>query len=249
MIASGAGQSDVVFSHHSTALSVGHHYCPTDHPSGDAWSVFRAPPLRARAAHGEQRNRRKFATVGVLYAVLLAFAIVVVWEKFTNAETTVAQDAGAAESVYRLSHGIDDPGGAKLRDALSRYLAVTVAIDWPAMDRGTIGSGNRPAREALDDVYATLLKTVTAQHINPPLVSEVMHQLDVIAQARRIGGHRTGHHLAHVVRRRCPHYRLYVLLQHAKLARANADDGAALHPDLFGAPGDCRHRPAVLRDR
>src|SRR5919204_6596260 len=28
----------------------------------------------------------KFATVGVLYAVLLAFAVVVVWEKFNQAE-------------------------------------------------------------------------------------------------------------------------------------------------------------------
>ena len=32
-----------------------------------------------------------FATVGVLYAVLLAFATVVVWEKFSNAENIVAQ--------------------------------------------------------------------------------------------------------------------------------------------------------------
>jgi Na+/proline symporter len=33
----------------------------------------------------------KFATVGVLYAVLLAFAIIVVWQKYSDAETTVAQ--------------------------------------------------------------------------------------------------------------------------------------------------------------
>src|SRR5215471_7613279 len=38
----------------------------------------------------------KFATVGVLYAVLLAFAVVVVWEKFNQAESEVAKEAGAA---------------------------------------------------------------------------------------------------------------------------------------------------------
>ena len=127
----------------------------------------------------------KFATVGVLYAVLLAFAIVVVWEKFSNVETIVAQEAGAAESIFRLSHGIDDPGGAELREALSNYLAVTVAVDWPAMDRGNFGNATRPARQALDGVYATLLKIEDAQPIKTPLMSEVMHQLDVIAQARR----------------------------------------------------------------
>src|SRR5215510_14818763 len=37
----------------------------------------------------------KFAVVGVLYAVLLAFAIIVVWERFSNAESNVATEAGA----------------------------------------------------------------------------------------------------------------------------------------------------------
>src|SRR6476660_5128131 len=49
----------------------------------------------------------KFAVVGVLYAVLLAFAIIVVWEKFSDAETDVSREAGAAATVYRLSGGID----------------------------------------------------------------------------------------------------------------------------------------------
>ncbi|HEY7997005.1 MAG TPA: hypothetical protein VIE14_09040, partial [Steroidobacteraceae bacterium] len=31
----------------------------------------------------------KFATVGVIYAVLLAFAVIVVWERFSSAEAAV----------------------------------------------------------------------------------------------------------------------------------------------------------------
>jgi len=41
----------------------------------------------------------EFATVGVLYAVLLAFAVIVVWEKFAEAERTVAKEAGAVRST------------------------------------------------------------------------------------------------------------------------------------------------------
>jgi Na+/proline symporter len=127
----------------------------------------------------------KFATVGVLYAVLLAFAIIVVWEKFSNAEDIVAREAGAAETIFRLSYGIDDKMGTELRDALSKYLAVTVAVDWPAMDRGTMGQQTRPARQALDNVYSSLLKAVDAEHASAALISEIMRQLDIIAQARR----------------------------------------------------------------
>ena len=146
--------------------------------------------VRRCVAHGRLTENNEvagfnFATVGVLYAVLLAFAIVVVWEKFSAAETTVAEEAGAAESIFRLSYGIEDPGGADLRQALSTYLGVTVAVDWPAMDRGTVGTGTRPARQALDEVYAALLKAAAAQRIEAPLMSEVMRQLDAIAQARR----------------------------------------------------------------
>ena len=49
----------------------------------------------------------KFGTVGVLYAVLLAFAVVVVWEKFNQAESEVAKEAGAAATVFRLTQGVD----------------------------------------------------------------------------------------------------------------------------------------------
>jgi hypothetical protein len=126
----------------------------------------------------------KFATVGVLYAVLLAFATVVVWQKFSDAETTVAKEAAAAETIFRLSHGIDDPVSAELRSALSKYLAVTVAVDWPAMDRGTMGSPTLPSREALDGLYSALLRIDAAQ-TRTPLVTEIIRQLDVVTQARR----------------------------------------------------------------
>ena len=47
----------------------------------------------------------KFATVGVLYAVLLAFAVVVVWEKFNQAESEVAKEAGAGRNRFSPNTG------------------------------------------------------------------------------------------------------------------------------------------------
>ena len=79
----------------------------------------------------------KFAAVGVLYAVLLAFAIIVVWEKFSDAESDVAKEAGAAATIYRLSEGIGGEAGIALRAALTNYLEVTISDDWPAMERGS----------------------------------------------------------------------------------------------------------------
>jgi hypothetical protein len=122
----------------------------------------------------------KFAVVGVLYAVLLAFAIIVVWEKFNDAENTVAREAGAATTIYRLSHGIGDAPGSSLRAALTSYLEATISQDWQAME---LGDESQSARKSLDAVYAALLPSAQGQ--NTVLMSEILHQLDVVTQERR----------------------------------------------------------------
>ena len=65
----------------------------------------------------------KFATLGVLYAVLLAFVVIVVWEKFNEAENAVAQEAGAAATVYRLAEGVGGVPGA-IAGVLGAYLTL-----------------------------------------------------------------------------------------------------------------------------
>lgn len=126
----------------------------------------------------------KFATLGVLYAVLLAFAIIVVWQKFSDAEADVVQEAGAATTIYRLSQGMDTKQGADIHNAVTAYLNAAVVDDWPAMERGVIGASPN-ARQALDAIYATLLSSGTAAQSANPVMSEVLHQLDLMTQARR----------------------------------------------------------------
>jgi hypothetical protein len=66
----------------------------------------------------------KFATVGVIYAVLLAFSVIVVWEKFNDAQTSVAEEAGATAALFRYAEG-KEPEALALRAALVTYLKTT----------------------------------------------------------------------------------------------------------------------------
>jgi len=126
----------------------------------------------------------KFATIGVLYAVLVAFAIFVVWQRYADAEATVAQEAGAAATIYRLSYGIGDKTGMTVRDALTNYLTVTIKDEWPAMDKGTVAA-RQPARDSLNALYAALLTFNSSEPRENAFVSEILHQLDLLTQARR----------------------------------------------------------------
>lgn len=124
----------------------------------------------------------KFATVGVLYAVLLAFAIVVVWQKFEDADNAVAKEAGAAATIYRLSYGIGDQAGAALRDRLSVYLQSVIDQDWPAMAQG---GDSTAATRALNAIYSSLLAYGPGDRPGAVAMSEILRQLDQITAARR----------------------------------------------------------------
>jgi len=147
------------------------------------WLVRGYVPLE-RLTENNEIAGFKFATVGVLYAVLIAFAIILVWEKYNDAEGTVVQEAGAAATIYRLSSGIDDKSGSALRDTLSAYLGAVIADDWPAMERGA-REPPRVSRQALNAVYAALQTAKSPNGNANPFVAEILHQLDVMTQARR----------------------------------------------------------------
>ena len=89
----------------------------------------------------------KFATVGVIFAVLLAFAVIVV-----GAPSPRKQPRGRQSSACRRA---STPSTALLRKATLGYLTTAIARDWPALEHGRVSAG---ATEALGKVYIALLK-------------------------------------------------------------------------------------------
>ncbi len=59
----------------------------------------------AKLARNNEIAGFKFATVGVIYAVLLAFTVIVVWEKFNDAQSAVANEAGATAALFHYAAG------------------------------------------------------------------------------------------------------------------------------------------------
>ena len=124
----------------------------------------------------------KFATVGVIYAVLLAFAIIIVWERYNQADSDVANEASAAATVFRLAEGLDTEHGAAVRKATTAYLKEAVARDWPAMDRGT---SSQDVTLALSAVYKAVLKFHTFDAFEGIVVAEILRNVDRISDMRR----------------------------------------------------------------
>lgn len=123
----------------------------------------------------------KFATVGVIYAVLLAFAVIVAWEKFSEAEIAVVQEAGAAATLYRLAAG-PEPEAAATRAALDNYIRLAISRDWPSMAKA---KASHEVTQALDALYANTVHLTEKKSRPPEIFGEMFKQLDAITQARR----------------------------------------------------------------
>lgn len=124
----------------------------------------------------------KFATVGVIYAVLLAFTVIVVWEKFSAAEAAVANEAGATAALFRYAGG-KEPEARALRGALAAYLHADIENEWPAMGRE---AESPVTQRALDSLYQTAMALNRSSGRSAADMAEVFRQLDNVTAARRI---------------------------------------------------------------
>ncbi|HEX5508834.1 MAG TPA: hypothetical protein VFX37_10060 [Pseudolabrys sp.] len=127
----------------------------------------------------------KFGTIGVIYAVMLGFAVIVVWEKYREADIAVANEAGAIVALYRLSEGVTAEGGASIRKDINSYVRAVIASDWPSMARGTLSA---QANEALNKLYAAAFAAAPAGNRGASTLAELFHQLDQVTQSRRQRG-------------------------------------------------------------
>lgn len=126
----------------------------------------------------------KFATVGVIYSVLVAFAVIVVWEKFNEAELAVVQEAGAAATLYRLA--APQPKAAEARAAIGNYLKATIEDEWPAM---AMAHRSQVASKALTSLYTAVFALGSDGAVQPAIASDMFRQVDAMTQARRIRLH------------------------------------------------------------
>lgn len=74
--------------------------------------------------------------VGVIYAVLLSFVVVVVWQEYDTAGGVAQKEASAVSDLYHLTYGYPQAGGEHLRAELRRYTALMLQKEWPQMQHG-----------------------------------------------------------------------------------------------------------------
>jgi hypothetical protein len=107
--------------------------------------------------------------------------VIVVWEKFSDAEAAVVQEAGAAATLYRLISG-SGAEAVTTRAAISNYLNSAIEQDWPQME---FGQESADATRALDTLYAKTERLTATGSGRSAVFYDMFRQLDAITEARR----------------------------------------------------------------
>jgi hypothetical protein len=147
--------------------------------------IVRSKVDLARLSTNNEIAGFKFATVGVIYAVLLAFAVIAVWDKFSEAESAVVKEAGASAAIYRLTAGPESEATAT-RAALNNYLNLAINLDWPQM---AAEKESKEATHALDALYVSAMRMAENGRMQPTIIGEIFNNLGAITEARRVRLH------------------------------------------------------------
>lgn len=77
-----------------------------------------------------------YQMVGVVYAVMMAFAVFIVWEQFDSTKTAVEQEANALASLYDIAHALPNDASANLKYDVMNYARVVAGDEWNQMASG-----------------------------------------------------------------------------------------------------------------
>jgi hypothetical protein len=77
-----------------------------------------------------------YAVLGVMYAVLLGFTTIVVWEDFELARSTTDSEANELAELFWLAHEFPEPQGERLQELARSYAEVVIDEEWSLMEQG-----------------------------------------------------------------------------------------------------------------
>lgn len=123
------------------------------------------------------------AVLGVAYAVLLAFVVVVVWEQFDGAKTQVEQEANKLADVYRMARVLPEPAQSQLRQRISAYVLTVVDEEWPLM---AAGKASERAWDQFDDLWQAVTDFQPREQRELVVYDQVVSRLNEIGDSRRL---------------------------------------------------------------
>jgi len=132
-----------------------------------------------------------YAILGLVYGVLIAYVVVVVWQNFHTAQLTTQLEANAVADLYALAEDLPAGAGVLLKDLARAYAQSVVEDEWPLLGHGEAS----PRSTALASSLGRAVRALDPQNAREQLIVEhavVVHQSLLDNRRLRLFQSRTG---------------------------------------------------------
>lgn len=123
-----------------------------------------------------------FSMVGVLYAILLAFVVIVVWEGASAVRGETQAEANDVSQVYFTARALPEPQRSQLTGLAQAYASTVVNEEWPAMQRGRTSA---KARSQVAGMRAAITSLRPADGRQEILMNQTLDAINALVDARR----------------------------------------------------------------
>ena len=144
--------------------------------------VRRLTSLSVRQEHNDVAGFI-YAVVGISYAVLLAFLVIAVWERFEAARDAADQEGNELAGIYWLANTFPDSKRRQVQELARSYAQVVIDEEWPMM-------ADAQASPRAGTLMDQLRESIQSSEVNTPaeqvLYDQGLTRVHQLAGARRL---------------------------------------------------------------
>jgi hypothetical protein len=144
--------------------------------------VHRWVSVHVRRAHNDVAGFI-YAVLGVMYAILLAYVTIIVWEQFDSASANVDEEATNLYNIYHDVDGFADPYRSDVQNAAKAYVQTTIDEEWPLL---ADGSYSRHAEELADQLGAAIDRLPVSSTNEQVKLDHLMGQYESMTTERQL---------------------------------------------------------------
>ena len=122
-------------------------------------------------------------SIMVIYGLMMALVAISVWERYSDTERVVSQEATELAVLYRDVTRYPLPARTQLQEALKKYVEYVIHESWPEQRKGIVPRGGI---ERIDLFERTLATFEPATEGQKTLHAETLRTYDEMIEARRL---------------------------------------------------------------
>lgn len=146
-------------------------------------TVRRFVPIDVLQSHHEVAGFM-IGVLGAIYAVLLAFVVVALWNQYQEARSTVEREANQLSDLAHVTRGLSDQRERhRLTGMISAYTRSAIEDEWPRMAQG---EPSERTQTALDQLWRAFLEIDPRTNRENALYSESLSILRDMSDSRRL---------------------------------------------------------------